>query len=423
MTTRRRLATLTTALASTLAATGASAVEVNLVSGATGNAIAIYTELVKPWEEATGNTVTIVPMPSSTTDQFAQYRLWLAAQNPDIDVYTVDVIWAPQLADNFVDLTEAASEVIPEHFPSIIESQTVDGKLVALPFFTDAPALYYRKDLLDKHGASVPATWEEMTTTAQAIQDAERGEGNGDLWGYVFQGNAYEGLTCNALEWIKSFGGGQVIDADGTISVYNDNAVKALETARGWVGTISPPGVLSYTEEESRGVWQTGNAVFMRNWPYAYALGNSGDSPVKDKFDVAPLPSAGGDTTSAATLGGWNIAVSKYSPNQEAAISLALYMASAEFQKQHALMGAQLPTIIALYDDPDIAAQQPIIPRWKEIFLNAVPRPSAPTKVSYNEVSSKFWTAVHQTLAGNGSAAENLEILEIDLDDMKGGGW
>mgnify|MGYP000932367869 CR=1 FL=1 len=423
MTTRRRLATLTTALASTLAATGASAVEVNLVSGATGNAIAIYTELVKPWEEATGNTVTIVPMPSSTTDQFAQYRLWLAAQNPDIDVYTVDVIWAPQLADNFVDLTEAASEVIPEHFPSIIESQTVDGKLVALPFFTDAPALYYRKDLLDKHGASVPATWEEMTTTAQGIQDAERGEGNGDLWGYVFQGNAYEGLTCNALEWIKSFGGGQVIDADGTISVYNDNAVKALETARGWVGTISPPGVLSYTEEESRGVWQTGNAVFMRNWPYAYALGNSGDSPVKDKFDVAPLPSAGGDTTSAATLGGWNIAVSKYSPNQEAAISLALYMASAEFQKQHALMGAQLPTIIALYDDPDIAAQQPIIPRWKEIFLNAVPRPSAPTKVSYNEVSSKFWTAVHQTLAGNGSAAENLEILEIDLDDMKGGGW
>ena len=110
-------------------------------------------ELFKPWEAQTGNTVTIVPMPSSTTDQFAQYRLWLAAGNADVDVYMTDVIWAPQLSDSFVDLTEAATDVIPDHFPSIIESQTVDGKLVAMPFFTDAPALYYRKDLLEKYGA------------------------------------------------------------------------------------------------------------------------------------------------------------------------------------------------------------------------------------------------------------------------------
>ena len=145
--------------------------------------------------------------------------------------------------------------------------------------------------------------------------------------------------------------------------------------------------MLSYTEEESRGVWQTGNAVFMRNWPYAYALGNSDDSPIKGKFDVAPLPSGGGDNKSAATLGGWNLAVSSYSPNQEAAIALALYMASAEFQKQFAIKTSHLPTIISLYDDAEIAEAQPLVPRWKDIFLNAVPRPSAPTKVAYNEVS------------------------------------
>ena len=130
--------------------------------------------------------------------------------------------------------------------------------------------------------------------------DAERAEGKGDLWGYVWQGSAYEGLTCNALEWVKSNGGGQIIEPDGEITIFNDNAVAALEMAKGWVGTISPPGVLSYMEEESRGVWQTGNAVFMRNWPYAYALGNGDDSPIKGKFDVAPLPSGGGD----GTLGG-----------------------------------------------------------------------------------------------------------------------
>lgn len=422
---QRRLAGSFLAAASffALAASGVQAAQVNFVTGATGNAINVFKEIFKIWEAQTGNTVNIVPMPSSTTDQFAQYRLWLAAQNPDIDVYMVDVIWAPQLADNFVDLSEAAKDLAPTHFPSIIESQTVDGRLVALPIFTDAPALYYRKDLLEKNGVEVPKTWDELTAAAQKVMDAERAAGSKDLWGYVWQGAAYEGLTCNALEWVKSNGGGQIIQPDGTISIYNDSAEKALDMARGWVGTISPPGVLSYMEEEARGVWQTGNAVFMRNWPYAYALGNGADSAVKDKFDVAPLPSGGGDTTSAATLGGWNAAVSKFSPNQEEAVSLAMFMASPEFQKQHALMAANLPTIVALYDDPEIAEKQPIIPRWKEIFLNAVPRPSAPTKVAYNEVSSKFWTAVHQTLSGDGTAGENLELLEVDLDELKGAGW
>ena len=406
-----------------LLSTTALAANVNFVSGAVGKDIEVVRGVADKWEKETGNKVTVVPMPSSTTDQFAQYRLWLSARNPDIDVYQTDVIWAPQLAEHFVDMTDLAKDVVKDHFPSIIESQTVDGKLVALPVFTDAPALYYRKDLLEKYGASVPKTWEELTATAKKIQDGERAAGKGDLYGFVFQANAYEGLTCDALEWVKSFGGGQIIEPDGNISINNEKAAKALETAASWIGSIAPQGVLSYGEEESRGVWQTGNAVFMRNWPYAFALGNGGDSPVKDKFDVAPLPAGGEGGQSAATLGGWNVAVSKYSPNQEAAISFAKYLASAEVQKVQALQASHLPTIISLYEDADIAKEQPIIPKWKDIFLNAVPRPSAPTKGNYNEVSSKFWTAVHETLSGNGTAAENLENLEADLQDLKGGGW
>jgi trehalose/maltose transport system substrate-binding protein len=413
------------AVGAILAALSAPAMadELFYVSGAVGDAIKNFDALVQPWEDATGHTVTIVPMPASTSDQFGQYRLWLAAGAADIDLYQTDVIWAPQLAEHFVDMTEIAKDLAPTHFPSIIESQTVDGKLVALPIFTDAPALYYRKDLLEKHGAAVPTTWEELTVTAQMIQDAERAEGKADIWGFVWQGNAYEGLTCNALEWVKSFGGGQIVEPDGTISINNEKAVAAIETVAGWVGTISPGGVLAYQEEEARGVWQTGNAVFMRNWPYAYGLGNGDDSAVKGLFDVAPLPTGGGHDTSAATLGGWNVAVSKYSTKQEAAISLALYLAGPEAQKQRALTETLLPTIVALYDDAEIAAAAPIIPRWKDVFLQAVPRPSAPTKGKYNEVSAKFWSAVHNTLSGNGTAAENLELLEVELTDIKGSGW
>lgn len=400
----------------------AMSVELHYAIGAVGNDVENLRQMLKPWEEATGNTVTVVPMPASTSDQFGQYRLWLAAGNKDIDLYQTDVVWAPQLAGQLVDLTEAASDLIPQNFPAIVESQTVDGKLVALPLFTDAPALYYRKDLLEKHGAAVPATWEELTETAARIQEAERAAGDADLWGFVWQGNAYEGLACNALEWIKSFGGGQIVEADGTISVNNEQAATALDLAAGWVGTISPEGVLAYQEEEARGVWQTGNAVFMRNWPYAYSLGNGEGSAVRGLFDVAPLPS-GADGTSAATLGGWNVAVSQYSEHQAEAIALALYLAGPDAQKRRAIVSSSLPTLPALYKDAEIAAAQPIIPLWKDVLTNAVPRPSAPAKVRYNELSSKFWSAVHETLSGNGSAAENLEVLELDLTDLKGDAW
>jgi trehalose/maltose transport system substrate-binding protein len=415
---------LAACLASGFATVSAQAVEISIAANATGNNIKFLQDQIVKFEKDTGNKVNIVTMPSSSSEQFSQYRLWLAAGNADIDVYQTDVVWAPQLSDQFVDLTEATKDVTGTHFASIIASQTVNGKLVALPFYTDAPALFYRKDLLEKYSKPVPKTWDEMTVTAKEIMDKERADGKSDLWGFVFQGNAYEGLTCNALEWVKSYGGGQIVEADGTISINNPQAAAAIDMAASWIGTISPEGNLAYMEEESRGVWQLGNAVFHRNWPYAYSLGNGADSPIAGKFDVAPLPAGEGpDARSAATLGGWNVAVSKYSPDPDAAIELALYLSSAEVQKERALMQSNLPTIEALYDDADIAAGQPIIPAWKEIFQNAVPRPSAPTQVNYNEVSSLFWSAVHDTLSGNGTAAENLEVLEADLEELKGDAW
>ena len=405
-----------------LGAVQARAVELSIVSGDTGNGIKVLREILDLYEKKSGNKVGIVVIPPSTTDQFGQYRLWLAAGSSDIDVYQTDVIWAPQLASQLVDLTEATRDVVGEHFPSIIQSQTVDGRLVALPIFTDAPALYYRKDLLDKYGLKVPATWQELQDTAKLVMDKERAAGNQDIWGYVFQGNAYEGLTCNALEWVMSNGGGGIIEPDGRISINNPKAAAALDRVKGWIGTIAPPGALAYQEEEARGVWQTGNAVFMRNWPYAYALGNSENSPVKGKFDVAPLP-AGERGHPVATLGGWNLAVSRYSKHPDAAIDLVKFIASPEMQKYRTLKTANLPTIAALYDDADIARQQPIVPRWKKIFLNAQPRPSATARIKYNEASSQFWTAVHNTISGNGTAADNLADLEARLTRLKGKGW
>ncbi len=399
----------------------ARATELAIATGSTGIDVKILREMSDRYEKATGNKVKIVTMPASTTDQFEQYKVWLSAGSSDVDVYLSDGQWAPQLASPYVDLSDAVKDVIKGHFPAIVASQTVDGRLVGMPFYTDAPALFYRKDLLDKYKQSVPKTWAEMASEAKLIEDGERAAGNKDMWGFVFQGNAYEGLTCDALEWVKSYGGGVIVEQDGTISVDNPKAVAALEGAKSWIDTIAPPGVLAYMEDESRGVWQTGNAVFMRNWPYAYSLGNSEGSRIKGLFDVTTLPDGGGG--SAATLGGRSLAVSKYSKHPKEAIELVKWLASPDMQKLSALEAAHLPTIVALYDDPDIAKAQPVIPRWKNVVLNAVARPATVTKLKYNEVSADFWSAVHNTLAGDGTAAANLKALKAKLTELKGSGW
>jgi trehalose/maltose transport system substrate-binding protein len=134
---------------------------------------------------------------------------------------------------------------------------------------------------------------------------------------------------------------------------------------------------------------------------------------------VAPLPMGEGEgATSAATLGGWNVAVSRYGDNQEIAIDFALYVASAEAQKQRAINEGNLPTIQALYEDADVLAANPYMARWQDVFLNAVPRPSAPTQQNYNEVSTLFFTAVHSVISGEAEAAEALADLEADLEDV-----
>lgn len=404
-------------------AASAQAAEIAMAANSTGKNLNFIRERLAEFEKQSGHKVKLVTMPPSSSEQFSQYRLWLAAGNTDVDVYQTDIVWAPQLADQFVDLTAAAKDVIGQHFPSVVASQTVDGKLVAMPMYTDAPAMFYRKDLLDKYGKQPPKTWKEMAETAKEIQDKERAAGQKDMWGFVFQGSAYEGLTCNALEWVASAGGGHIVETNGDITINNEKAAAALDMAKSWIGTISPQGALAYKEEEARGVWQTGNSVFMRNWPYAYALGNGADSAIKGKFSVAPLPAGADGEAPASTLGGWNVAVSKYSKSQDAAIELVKFLTSAETQKKRAVELSNMPTIAALYDDKDVAAAQPFMPQWKPIFETAVPRPSAATKVKYNEVSSKFWGAVHNTLSGSGTAQENLELLEVELTDLKGSGW
>src|SRR5260370_13461198 len=238
--------------------------------------------LAEQWAQKTGNKVEYFFRPSDATATLQLYQQYWAAKTPDVDVYQIDVIWQGIAAPHAVGLKRYFKEdEIKAYFPRIIENNTVGGKLVSLPLYTDAGILYYRTDLLEKYGyKEPPKTWEELAAMAKKIQDGERAAGNPDFQGFVFEGKASESVTCKALEWIYSYGGGSMIQPDKKVTVTNPNSIKALDTAHGWIGTISPVWLTTYAEEEARNIWQTGNAAFMRNWPYAYALGADPNSAV-----------------------------------------------------------------------------------------------------------------------------------------------
>lgn len=376
------------------------------------------------WAAENGHSVEMISTPQSSTEQLALFQQMLAAGSKDIDIFQIDVVWPGILAQHMVDLKPFSEGVEDMHFPAIIENNTVDGKLVAIPMFTDAGLLYYRSDLLEKHGESVPETWEALTATAEKIQQAEREAGNDKFWGFVWQGRAYEGLTCDALEWVASHNGGTIVEPDGKISINNPQAATAIAQAKGWVDGISPPGVLNYSEEEARGVFQSGNAMFMRNWPYAWSLSQTADSPVNGKVGTAPLPKGGDDGRHAATLGGWQLSVSNYSENQEAAVQLALHLASAEVQKLRAVDLSLLPTIESMYEDPDILNANPFFGDMKAVLASAVARPSTVTGPKYNQLSSEFFNAVFTVLSGTKTAEQSLAELETKLNRLgRGGKW
>jgi len=395
-----------------LAASGAGAAEIRLSCGWQELELRLCEEGAAAWAAESGHQVTALRAPEQRKQRYFAYLDLRGRGDRGLDVLQIDVIWPSAFADQLIDLGEQLPAAEREqHFAALIANNTVDGRLVALPWFTDAGLLYFRSDLLAQYGLEVPATWSEVADAALVIQEGERAAGNAEFWGLVFQGQAYEGLTCNALEWIASSGGGRIVYQDGTVTVNNPAAALALGRAAAWVGTVAPPRVTQFVEEDARITFQLGNAAFMRNWPYAWALLNAEDSELRGKVGVAPLPRGGPRGSHAATLGGWQLAVSRHSENPEVAADLVRYLTSAAEQKRRALAGAYAPTIPALYQDQEVLAANPFFAELATALPDAVARPSAVTGQHYAQVSTLFWEAAHATLIGNGTARDNLARL------------
>jgi trehalose/maltose transport system substrate-binding protein len=367
-------------------------------------------EYIHAFTRETGIAVRIVPNRESVTERLEVYRRYFREESPVPDVLSVDVTWPSLFADNLMDLNSLLGEQAALQPAEVIRNNTVRGRLVAVPLFRDVGLLFYRSDLLASYGfAGPPRSWAELERMARSIQAGERRKGNAAFWGYVWQGAAYEGLTCNAMEWQGVEGGGRIIEEDGTISVNNPTAEAAWERASGWPGSISPPAVVEYKEADAENVFDAGNAAFMRNWIYS----PSADARSHDRMGVATLPRGG-------VIGDGELGISRYSKHPlEAAIFIRFFTARS-MQLTRAKLSPSFPTMPSLQADLVRldAARLPVL-------VQATPqgsfaRPSAVAGRDYDRVSRAYFLAVHSVLKHERTAAEALESLEKELSQIPG---
>lgn len=368
----------------------------------------------------TGIRVKLLPAPEGAVETLDAWRGLLDSGGKIPDVYAIDVIWPGILAENLLDLNAfVPAQEIASHFPELIANNTVNGKLVALPCLVDVGLLFYRTDLLRHYGfRTPPRTWEELETMAAQIQAGERARGQKDFWGFVWEGASSESLTCNALEWQVSEGGGSIIE-NNMVTVNNRQTGRALERAARWVGTISPAGIVTYKEWDAYNIWQAGQAAFMRNWATSHFGELIQGTITKDQFDIAPLPR--GRARIATTVGGRAYAVSRHSLYPREAAMLVRFLCRPDTQLNRIRKIGGSPTIPELYNDPGMLAADPYFSTILKTYRNdKVWRPSKETGKRYPDLSRAYYRIVHEILEDKKTVASALPELQAELMQITG---
>lgn len=390
--------------------------EVTTLTFAVGkDPIGYHQTLVAQFESAHPHIrVRLIEMPESSTQQHNSYVTYLSSRDPSIDIYSIDITWPSEFgaAGWLLPLDTFFVEEELDHFlPGPVEGCRWGGNLFAVPWFTDAGILYYRKDLLERENLSPPKTWKELTERAERLQ-ARHG-----LYGFVFQAQQYEGLICNFLEYLWA-NHGRVLDEDGTLLIDSPESVQALTFMRDLIHRlrVAPEGVTIHKEEDSRQIFTEGRAAFMRNWPYAWALAQSEEkgSKVAGKVGICPLPHPQNGVP-AACLGGWNLAVSRFSEHPSEAVQFIKFLTSYEVQKEFAVEGGRLPTRKRLYEDEEVLGECPHYRDLYEAFISARPRPVTPY---YSKLSDILQIEIHQALIGTKIPHEALRSAKTKIEEF-----
>ena len=369
--------------------------------------------------------------PEDSDDFFRMIESEFEAGSRAIDVFGADVIWTPELAAN--DWVRDVSGSIYDELPTEamlgapLNSAVYQNRFWAVPWYTDAGMLFYRRDLLEAAGvAEPPATWDDLAAAARAVM-----ESSGVPNGLVFQGARYEGGVTNALEFIWSAGGrawlpqsevagafGQRVVDPNVIVLDSRDTIEGLGKARELVeGGVAPAEVATFNERDCLRVFGAGESVFMRNWPFAYGLLGSGEfgavSP--EQVGIARIPTLEPGGPSYSCLGGWNLAISSASQAPDAAWSFIRYATAPEQQAAMARQGGFLPVLGGLYDDEALRAEVPVLALGADVVGTARARPAS---AIYSRLSPRLAIMFNRVLTGEIEPRDAVLGTEAELRRM-----
>ncbi|HYR58829.1 MAG TPA: ABC transporter substrate-binding protein [Chthoniobacteraceae bacterium] len=313
------------------------------------------------------------------------------------DLVHADVVWVPKFAAAgwLDDLTDRwPRERWAQFIPAAIEGGSYAGRICRVPTQLDVGMLYYRRDLV---GETPPRTFDALVQLARKHQRPD------ELWGFVWQGKQYEGLACVFVEALAGFGGTWIDAKTGAVGLDQPAAIAALDFLTRCVREtkISPPGVTTYSEEETRQIFGAGRAVFMRNWPYAFPLMQREGSPVRGKIGIAPMPANAGGKSGAA-LGGWGLCVAKTSAHKEACWRFIEFISALpQARRIHGATGLQ-PALKEFYERNSDPAQRAAY----AVMQHAVARPPLPQYAQASDILQRYVSAA---LSGQMSARDALQ--------------
>jgi trehalose/maltose transport system substrate-binding protein len=376
---------------------------------------------LKDFTQQTGIAVKHLPTPETALDQLDLVRKLFRQGSSTPDVSGVDVIWPGVLNEEVMDLKPYLATELSSINADVVASYTVKGKLVAVPYHSDIGVLFYRRDLLRRYGYKAPPhTWDELEQMAARIQNGERARGQKDFWGFTWPGAAGEGLTCNALEWQVSEGGGRIIEANGTISVNNPDAIRSWQRAAHWIGWISPPSVTSLQEWDAvNAFYHAGNSAFFRGWARSYILSVRDIPSVRDTIGITSIPA--GQNAQVATLGGFGLGLSLSSTHTAEALQLIRFLIHREIEIEEARADYESQNWPELYDPSAILrAKRNSADNGKLQGSGVVARPSTAAGGKYEEVSRAYIQAVRSVLLGQSKAPEAAASLEEELVRITG---
>src|SRR5271170_5423125 len=355
--------------------------------------------------------VTLLLLPEASNDQLAQLVANLQAKSAEYDVIDMDVIWTAEFASNgwIIPLPESQFP-LGEFLRPAVDTAMYQGRLYAVPDYSNADLLYYRKDILAKAGQQPPKTWAQLAKLAETVAPKY------GLDGYAGTFAPYEGLTVDFAAAVQS-AGGSIMSADGNkVTVDSPQALDGLKFLvsgfqQGWI----PKVTLTYEEESAQAAFEAGKFLFLDNWPDVYAaLSVPGpNNKVYGKFGVVALP--GPDGIGSSSLGGANLAISAYSQHQRTALNFIKYMTYLTNEKEMLEQGSFPPVWTQLYTDPALIRSYPYLPVLEQAINSAQPRPAIS---NYDQASLAISSSVYQALTRQKAPQQALAEMAAQLSQI-----